>query len=101
MADAGNDKKSSQHGRPQSRSKLNASGFQVVKVYTSQEKLGKRCMYWYLDKNMAVADPAMGPPFFSYQNINIHYIIVFTHSFVNIIDAGNDAVDHCLLWSTA
>ena len=52
----------------------------------------------------AVADPAMGPrgpgpPLFATKILI--FIIVFTHSFVNIINAGNDAVDHCLLWSTA
>ena len=35
-----------------------------------------------------------GPPFFATKILI--FIIVFTHSFVNIINAGNDAVDHCL-----
>ena len=53
----------------------------------------------------SVADPAMGPrgpgaqgawvPFLATKILI--FIIVFTHSFVNIINAGNNSLAHCLL----
>ena len=62
--------------------------------------LGVTCMHEQGYDGLASGGSSNGAqgawaPLFSATKILI-FIIVFTHSFVNIINAGNDAVDHCL-----